>query len=98
MGSRIRRLEIAVVILSIMFLGTLGMSVYCAVQMEALVAKVPSYHEIKEDIKTLNKMYKVSEVQVPKAYNYTKEKIGNGYDSVLVMSNQLVEQLKKKWK
>lgn len=98
MGNRIRRLEIAVVILSIMFLGTLGMSVYCAVQMEALVAKVPSYHEIKEDIKTLNKMYKVSEVQVPKAYKYTKEKVSVGYDYTKEKTSELVNYIKKQTK
>lgn len=98
MEKRLRRLEIAVITLGLMLVVTFSVSVYCAIQMETLVAKVPSYTEIKEDIKTLNKMYKISEDKLPKAYNYTKEKVGNGYDTLVVKGSHLIEYLKKKTK
>lgn len=94
--KRIKRLEIAVVILSILFIISVTVSIYSAIQIRAVASKVPSYKEIKEDIVALNKLYKISEVQVPKAYNYTKDKAVKGYDYTKEKASELMDYIKEK--
>ena len=94
--KRIKRLEIMVVILSILFVTSIGVSIYSAFQIRSVASKIPSYTEIKNDIKTLNNLYKVSEVQVPKAYNYTKEKTVQAYEYSKEKTGQLINFIKDK--
>jgi hypothetical protein len=79
MERRIKRLERAVIILSVLFVLSIFTSIYSAMQIRAVASKIPSYSEIKKDIQTLNTIYKISEVKVPKAYNYTKVKVSEAY-------------------
>jgi predicted PurR-regulated permease PerM len=94
--KRIKRLEIAVIILSILFIISVTVSIYSAIQIRTVASKVPSYKEIKEDIKALNNLYKISEVKVPKAYNYTKEKAVEGYDYTKEKASELMNYFKEK--
>jgi len=94
--KQIKRLWIAVIVLSILFVTSIGVSIYSAFQIRSVASKIPSYTEIKNDIKTLNNLYKVSEVQVPKAYNYTKEKAVAGYEYTKEKTSQLFEYIKEK--
>lgn len=80
MEKRVKRLEIAVIVLLIMFFVSVFVSIYSAFQIKAVASKIPDYKEIKEDIKTLNQIYKISEVKIPKAYDYTKIKVSQGYE------------------
>jgi len=97
-AKQIKRLWIAVIVLSFLFVTSIGVSIYSAMQIRTVASKIPSYHEIKEDIKTLNNLYKVSEVQVPKAYNYTKEKTSQAYKYSKEKASQLVEYFEDKTK
>jgi hypothetical protein len=94
--KRIKRLEIAVVILSVLLLITSTAAVYSAIQIRTVASSIPSYKEIKEDIKTLNALYKVSEEKLPKAYNYTKDKTVKAYDYTKEKTNELIQYLKEK--
>lgn len=85
MEKRLKRLEIAVVILSILFVLSIFVSIYAVGQITMLANKIPSYTEVKEDIKYIKAAYIVSEAKVKemhvqetvsKAYNYTSEKTG----------------------
>lgn len=96
--KRIKRLERAVITLSILFIISVTVSIYSAIQIRTVASKVPSYKEIKEDIVALNKLYKISEVQVPKAYNYTKEKAVKGYDYTKEKASELLNYIKEKTK
>ena len=98
MEKRIKRLERAVITLSVLFVISVFASIYSAIQIRSVADKIPSYQEIKEDIKTLNKIYKVSEVQVPKAYNYTKEKAVQSYTYTKEKTNELIKYVKSKTK
>lgn len=80
MEKRIKRLEIAVITLLILFFVSIFFSIYSASQIRTVASKIPDYKEIKEDIKTLNQIYKISEVKIPKAYDYTKNKVNQGYE------------------
>lgn len=94
--KRIKRLERAVIVLSILFIVSVSVSIYSAIQIRTVASKVPSYKEIKEDIQALNKLYKISEVQVPKAYNYTKEKTIEGYNYTKEKASELMDYIKEK--
>lgn len=85
MEKRLKRLEIAVVVLSILFVLSIFVSIYAVSQITMLSNKIPSYTEIKNDIKYIKAAYVVSEAKVKemhvqetvsKAYNYTSEKTG----------------------
>lgn len=97
-AKQIKRLWTAVIILSILFITSIGVSIYSVFQIKSVASKIPSYTEIKNDIKALNNLYKVSEVQVPKAYNYTKEKAVEGYEYTKEKAGQLVDFIKEKTK
>lgn len=97
-AKQIKRLWTAVIILSILFITSIGVSIYSAFQIKSVASKIPSYTEIKNDIKTLNNLYKVSEAQVPKVYNYTKEKAVEGYEYTKDKAGQLVDFIKEKTK
>lgn len=88
--KRIQRLEIAVVMLSVLFVILIITTFYVSAQVKAVSDKIPSYNEIKEDIKTLNKIYKVSEVEVPKAYNYTKGKTLELFEYIKTSADSLL--------
>jgi predicted PurR-regulated permease PerM len=94
--KRIKRLEVTVVILAALLLISVFATVYSAIQIKTVVSSIPNYKEIKEDIKTLNAIYKVSEVKIPKAYNYTKEKAVNGYDYASDKASDLLNYIKEK--
>lgn len=95
-AKQIKRLWIAVIILSFLFFISVTASIYSAIQIKSVASKIPSYTEIKNDIKALNNLYKVSEVQVPKAYNYTKEKAVEGYKYTKEKTTQLINYIKDK--
>ena len=92
---RIKRLEITVVILAVLLLVSVFATVYSAIQIRTVASSIPSYKEIKEDIKTLNNIYKVSEVKIPKAYKYTKEKASQGYDYTKEKATELIDYFSK---
>jgi len=78
--KRVKRLEITVIILSVALIMSLCGIWYSAIQIKSIGSKIPSYQEIKQDIQTLNNLYKISEQKVPQAYDYTKDKVGKAYD------------------
>lgn len=99
--KRIKRLEKQVLALFIALIVTSLSAIYCAIQIKSIattVSQIPSYHEIKEDIKTLNKLYQVSEKKIPEAYDYTKDKATKAYDYSKEKSQELIQYFKEKTK
>lgn len=85
--QRIKRLETAVRILTVLFILSIGFSIYAFYQITAVTSKIPSYSELKEDVKSIRKLYDKSVDAVPvvkekvsDGYNYTKDKVSDGYD------------------
>jgi len=96
--KRIKRLERIVIILSILFIVSVLTSIYSAIQIKTVANKVPSYQELKKDIQALNQLCKISEVKVPQAYNFTKDKAVKGYEYSKEKTNELIDYIKKKSK
>lgn len=86
--KRIKRLEVTVVILAALLLISVFATVYSAIQIKTVVSSIPNYKEIKEDIKTLNAIYKVSEVKIPKAYNYASDKANDLLNYIKEKTNE----------
>lgn len=85
--QRIKRLERAVRGLTIAFILSIGFSIFAFYQITAITSKIPSYHELKEDVQSIKKLYDNSVEAMPKVgkkigdgYDYTKEKVSDGYD------------------
>lgn len=79
--ARIKRLEIAVIALSVAFVVSICVSIFAYMQIAALSSKLPSYHELKEDVKILKGAYEVTKEKAPvvkkaivDSYEYTKDK------------------------
>lgn len=85
--TRIKRLEIAVIALSVSFVISICVSIFAYMQIATLSSKLPSYHELKEDVKILKGAYEVTKKKVPvvkeaivDGYEYTKNKTGDLID------------------
>ena len=79
--TRIKRLEIAVIALAVAFIVSICVSIFAYMQIATLSSKLPSYHELKEDVKILKGAYDVTKEKVPvvkkavvDSYEYTKDK------------------------
>lgn len=79
--QRIKRLEIAVIALSVAFIVSIFVSILAYLQILALSSKIPDYKEIKEDIKVIKQTYEVAKEKAPAvkkvvvdSYEYTKDK------------------------
>ena len=93
--KKVNRLQIAVVILSCLFVVSVSVSIWSAMQIRIVSNSLPNYHEIKEDIKTLNNIYQVTSKKAPAVYNYTKEKAETSYTYTKGKVNDLVDYFKK---
>lgn len=85
--KRIKRLEIAVVALAFAFVVSIFISIFAYMQIAALSSKLPSYHELKEDVKIIKSAYEVTKDKAPvvkkavvDSYEYTKDKAGDLVD------------------
>ncbi len=85
--TRIKRLEIAVVALLVAFVVSICVSIFAYMQIATLSSKLPSYHELKEDVKVLKGAYEVTKEKAPvvkkavvDSYEYTKDKAGDLVD------------------
>lgn len=102
---RIKRLENAVRGLTIVLILSIGFSIYAFYQITAITSSIPSYRELKEDIKSLSKIYDKSVEAVPvvketvnntkdkvvDGYNYTSEKVSEGYDYTKEKANDVID-------
>lgn len=93
MEKRIKRLEIAVIILTILFVLSIFISIYTVSQITMLSNKIPSYKEIKEDIKFIKSAYVVSESKVKEMH--IQEKLTKGYNYTTEKTSQLVGYIKE---
>ena len=93
MEKRLKRLEIAVVVLSILFVFSIFVSIYAVSQITMLSNKIPSYTEVKEDIKFLKGAYLVTEKKVDSLH--IKDKVVKGYDYTVDKASDLVHYLKE---
>jgi hypothetical protein len=93
MEKRIKRLEIAVITLSIMFVISIFVSIYAVTQIRLVAAKIPDYKEIKEDLKTLKSVYVYGSTKVDSMH--VKEKIVKGYDYTVEKTGEFIDFLKK---
>lgn len=103
--KRIKRLENAVRGLTIAFILSIGFSIYAFYQITAITSSIPSYRELKEDVKSLSKIYDKSVEAVPvvketvngakdkvvDGYNYTTEKVSDGYDYTKEKANDVID-------
>lgn len=92
--KRVKRLEVTIVILAITLVASMGFTVYGITQMLAFKSSIPSYKEIKEDVKQLKGVYNVTKEKAPKVYNYTKEKVSDGYDYTKDKVNGVIDYFK----
>lgn len=102
---RIKRLENAVRGLTIAFILSVGFSIYAFYQITAITSSIPSYKELKEDVKSLSKIYDKSVEAVPvvketvngakdkvvDGYNYTTEKVSEGYDYTKEKASDVID-------
>ena len=93
MEKRIKRLEIAVVVLSILFVFSIFISIYAVSQIKLVADKIPDYKEIKEDLKTLKSVYKYSSDRVDSMH--VKEKAVKAYDYTVDKAGEFVNYLKE---
>lgn len=85
--KRIKRLEIGVIALAVAFVFSICMSIFAYMQIATLSSKLPSYHELKEDVKIIKGAYEVAKEKTPvvkkavvDSYEYTKDKAGDLVD------------------
>lgn len=88
-----RPLKIAVVVLSILFVFSIFVSIYAVSQITMLSNKIPSYTEVKEDIKFLKGAYLVTEKKVDSLH--ITDKVVKGYDYTVDKAGDLVNYLKE---
>ena len=93
MEKRIKRLEIAVITLSIMFVVSIFVSIYAVSQIKLVAAKIPDYKEIKEDLKTLKSVYVYGATKVDSMH--VKEKAIKAYDYTVDKASDFVNYLKE---
>lgn len=110
--KQVKRLQIFVGILFFLFLTSVGFTIYGTMQIRtvaSVVDKIPSYKEVREDIKTLKGLINISEKKVPEAYNFTKkkaiqglqyskEKAEQGYQYSKEKTGELIQYFKEKAK
>lgn len=96
--KRIKRLENAVRGLTIAFILSIAFSVYAFYQITAITSSIPSYHELKEDIKSIKNAVPVikekvdyTTEKVADGYNYTREKVSEGYDYTKEKANNVID-------
>jgi type IV secretory pathway TrbF-like protein len=94
MEKKIRRLEIAVIVLSVLFVVSIFVSVYSVSQITMLANKIPDYKEVKADIKLLNDIYQVSSVKADSLH--VKDNVIKGYDYTVDKASEFIGFLKKK--
>ena len=94
MEKKIKRLEIAVVVLSILFVFSIFVSIYAVSQITMLANKIPDYKEVKEDIKFLKGAYDVTSEKADSLH--VKEKVVKGYDYTVEKAGDLIDYLKEK--
>ena len=84
METKVKRLQIVVFILSIMFVISVSVSIYAASQIRLIADKLPNYNELKSDVKTLKAAYEVYSNQpdslklktkLVKQYDYSIDKV-----------------------
>jgi predicted PurR-regulated permease PerM len=95
---RIKRLENAVRGLTIVLILSIGFSIYAFYQITAITSSIPSYRELKEDIKSIKNAAPVikekvdyTTEKVADGYNYTKEKVSEGYDYTKEKANDVID-------
>jgi len=93
MEKKIKRLEIAVITLSIMFVISIFVSIYAITQIKLVAAKIPDYKEIKEDLKVLKSVYVYGSTKVDSMH--VKEKVVKGYDYTVEKAGEFVDFLKE---
>jgi hypothetical protein len=103
--QRIKRLENAVRALTVFLILSIGFSVFAYYQITSITSKIPSYQELKEDVKSISELYDKSVEAVPvvkekveytkdkvvDGYNYTKEKVSDGYDYTKEKANDVID-------
>lgn len=92
--KRIKRLENAVTGLTIAFILSFGFSVYAYYQITSLTNKIPSYQELKKDVKSISKLYDKSMKAVPvvkEKVDYTTDKIVDGYNYTREKANDVID-------
>ena len=93
MEKRIKRLEMAVITLAIMFGISLFISFVAVCQIKMLSDKVPDYKEIKEDLKFVKSAYIYSATKVDSMH--VKEKAVKAYDYTVDKASDFVNYLKE---
>ena len=93
MEKRIKRLEIAVIVLTIVFVLSIFVSIYTVSQITMLSNKTPSYKEVKEDIKFIKTAYVISESKVREMH--IQENLTKGYNYTTEKTSQLVDYIKE---
>ena len=95
---RIKRLENAVRGLTIVLILSIGFSIYAFYQITAITSSIPSYQELKEDIKSIKNADPVikekvdyTTEKVADGYNYTREKVSEGYDYTKEKANDVID-------
>ena len=91
MEKKIKRLELAVVCLSILFVVSIFFTMYAITQIRLIADKIPNYTEIKQDVKYLKDAYVSSSTDSVSI----KEKITKTYDNALNKSGEVINYLKK---
>lgn len=93
MEKRIKRLETAVVVLSVLFVLSLGLAGVAATELSAINKKIPDYNELKQDVQSLKTVYNVIEAKTDSLN--IKETLTTAYDSTFSKSGQVINYLKK---
>lgn len=93
MDNKIKRLQIAILILSAMFVISVSVSIYAAAQIRLIAEKLPNYNELKNDIKTLKTAYETYTSQ-PDSLKL-KTKLIKQYDYSVDKAGELIDYLKE---
>lgn len=91
--KRVKRLELAVIVLSGLFIISISATLFAVAQINILSDKIPNYHEVKEDIKSAKIFYDSTSVKMDSAH--VKERVINAYDKTVDNGAKLFNHLKE---
>ena len=82
MENKIKRLQSAVIILTVLFFISVSFSIYSAIQIKVIASKMLCYSEIKKDVLELNRLCTISETKFSKSSEYTRDKLSKGLEKL----------------
>lgn len=89
--SQIKSLKRKVNVLVVLFALSMGTSIWAGLQVRHMADKLPDYHELKEDVKTLQTTYDNTKDKAHDVYDNAVDGVENAYDNTKNKVNEYFE-------